>query len=214
MTTFKVFESDAAKYERLDLEGRKITEMPPGVPDRVHSLTVKHTLLQTLAGGPKHVNGIVNVSDNADLKSLEGGPTEVGHGYYAHSNGLVSLRGAPREVNGAFSCHKCQLTTLAGAPLRVAKSFHASSNPLTTLEGIGHEYLTHVGGRLELSETIERAALGLFLVDCKHFALPFPGGHVIQLYLERSTDLSERKKQMIECQHHLIDLGYEDLAEL
>ena len=101
--------------------------------------------LKTLEGGPKEVGGSFNCSDN-ELTSLVGAPIRVGGEFYCGHNKLVSLEGSPKEVGGNFNCNSnSQLKTLEGAPKEVGGNFSCHFNELNTLEGATKEIGGHFG---------------------------------------------------------------------
>lgn len=53
---------------------------------------------------------------NMDLVSLEGGPSQVGAGYFAGDNNLENLMHAPEQVPGYFSIQNNPLVSLEGWP--------------------------------------------------------------------------------------------------
>ena len=71
------------------------------------------------------ISGNFDCSHCANLKSLEGGPKEVGGRFYCFScTSLTSLKGAPKEVGEDFDCSHCtSLTSLEGAP-KVCRNFN------------------------------------------------------------------------------------------
>ena len=69
--------------------------------------------LKTLEGGPKEVGGSFNCSDN-ELTSLVGAPIRVGDNFYCDHNELTTLEGVPKEIVGYFDCSDNQLTNLMG----------------------------------------------------------------------------------------------------
>ena len=87
--------------------------------------------LKTLEGGPKEVGGSFNCSDN-ELTSLVGAPIRVGDNFYCDHNELTTLEGGPMEVGDIFDCNNNQLTSLKGSPKKV-NNFYCNYNPLPKL---------------------------------------------------------------------------------
>lgn len=84
--------------------------------------------LTSLEGAPKKVDGSFDCSGCKSLTSLEGAPEKVGGNfdcYYCDS--LKSLEGAPKEIGGNFDCSCCKsLKSLEGAPKEVGGYFDCS----------------------------------------------------------------------------------------
>ena len=84
------------------------------------------------------VDGDFHCSGCKKLKSLEGGPENVGGSFdCSHCGKLTSLEGSPKDVQGTFDCSNCgNLKSLEGAPRIVGESFYCDNcNKLTTLKG-------------------------------------------------------------------------------
>ena len=82
--------------------------------------------LKSLEGGPIEVGGTFDCSNCKNLKSLEGGPIEVG-GDFDCSNcyNLKSLEGSPKVVGRDFYCNGCEnLKSLKGGPETVDRHFN------------------------------------------------------------------------------------------
>jgi hypothetical protein len=90
--------------------------------------------LISLAGCPQVVRGHFLCQHNL-LKTLEGGPIEVGRDYNCGYNTLVSLKGAPKHIKDDFWCNDNKLTTLEGGPTEVNGYYGCSRNILTSLIG-------------------------------------------------------------------------------
>lgn len=81
-------------------------------------------------------------ASNCDLRSLIGGPTIVRLDYdtlpfyiVTENKNLSSLEGAPTEIDGNFFAYGCNLRDLKGAPQYVRHTFNVGENPLESLEG-------------------------------------------------------------------------------
>ena len=57
-----------------------------------------HCRLKTLRGFPPIIGGDLDIENNIDLKSLEGGPEEIGGNLHLHNTGLTSLKGFPKRI--------------------------------------------------------------------------------------------------------------------
>jgi len=192
-------------------EQHLITELPHDLPKEVHSFTVNNTSIKTLHGSPETCSSCMR-HFNKNLKSLLSGPKRVLGGYYAHNNGLETLQGAP-EVVQSFTCHDNKLQNLLHAPKTVHVDFNAQRNPIKSLHGIGIDYLTYVGQRINLDDIDDLVThvLGLLLIKGQPKIIAnFPGWEIITKYLNRSNSADH----LIDCQHELIENGFHDKAQL
>ena len=98
--------------------------------------------LKTLEGGPKEVGGSFNCSDN-ELTSLVGAPIRVGDNFYCDHNELTTLEGGPMEVGDIFDCNNNQLTSLKGSPKKV-NNFYCNYNPLPKLIKDNYRYIKEI----------------------------------------------------------------------
>jgi hypothetical protein len=191
--------------EAYDCRLNKLTSLR-GAPAKVPIFYCNgNKTLTTLVGGPAEVE-IYNCSSCA-LTSLVGAPKHVKTDFNASFNALKTLAGAPTEVGDTFDVTDNELVTLDGAPLRASR-FDASHNKLTSLEGIGSKFLTSCTYFSVEHNDIKSHVLGLFLMrGLKEVKATFPGFEIVESYLGKAGGL-------IDCQHALIDAGYEDLAQL
>lgn len=89
--------------------------------------------LVSLEGAPQEVEGDCKICICPNLKSLEGGPTEVGN-FECSNTGIISLEGGPTEVGGDYKVNdNDDLKTLKGAPKKVYGNFDCCrwENPFT-----------------------------------------------------------------------------------
>lgn len=90
-------------------------------------------------------DGSIDVDGNVDLSYMD--LTEiplkfnkVSGSFYCHDNQLKSLVGGPKEVGRNFDCYNNQLTSLERSPIELGGSFYCYKNQLTSLEGYNVEY--------------------------------------------------------------------------
>ena len=85
---------------------------------------ISFSKIDSLDGCPKKTRKF-KCSNCPNLKSLEGGPKDVGISYYCFScNNLESLKGAPKIINGLFNCSNCpNLKSLEGGPEKLFGEF-------------------------------------------------------------------------------------------
>jgi len=187
-----------------------VDELPEDLPEKVHQLVIHNTEITSLHGSPKVCNS-ASITSNKKLRSLIGGPQSAETSYFCYSNSLESLQGAPETVKN-FHCHDNNLKTFMHAPKKVDLSFFGANNPVTSLRGIGIDYLCYVGGKLRLTNLkVTSHALGLMLIKGRpQIIADFPGFEIIEKYLAADRE----QEQLIECQHELIEKGFEDLAQL
>jgi hypothetical protein len=91
MTEFK--QSIPGSFGALDIKYRS--------PNKDGDLIISNKQLTSLDGCPERVNGVFIVNNNPNLKSLIGGPTDIGAGYSAERCGLTSLEGLPIKTYGS-----------------------------------------------------------------------------------------------------------------
>ena len=192
------------------------TRLPAGLPRTVEYFKLTDTWVESLEGAPKISNSSVLIRGNKSLQSLKGGPLFVQSGFYfAHQNDLRDLEGAPAHIPETFTCHQNKnLSSLKGGPTSVGSDCKLNMNQsLTSLHGIGTKCFLSVRGELSIGKQVKSHALGLVLVNCKHFTLLFDGAEIIRHFIGKKTD-RQREDALIDCQHALIDAGYDDLAQL
>jgi hypothetical protein len=97
-------------------------------------LLLMNRQLISLAGCPQVVKGHFLCQHNL-LKTLEGGPIEVGRDYNCGYNALISLKGAPKHIKDDFWCNDNQLSSLEGGPIKVDGYYGCSRNMLKSLIG-------------------------------------------------------------------------------
>jgi len=187
--------------------------------------------LVSLEGGPKTVRGKFTIAYCPVLRSLEGGPTVVGDfeiescpsltslkgapvtaGYFQVQNGMMAdLEGCP-HVDGMWLQMR-KLTSLKGMQQKIFKRGVSITcdHPMTlSLAGTGIQFLCECANLTIKAKRVSHA-LGLCLVKVKsaeYATLDFPGGEIIKPFLNTG------REGLIECQHQLIEAGYEDEAKL
>lgn len=192
----------------LMIDDSGVTELPYDIPSKLDQFTIKSTMITSLKGAPEACSS-VEIVQNKKLRSLLGGPQHVMGSYHCYSNALETLQGAPEKVGGIFSCYNNKLTSFAHAPKEVF-SFVGQKNLVKSLHGIGTDYLVHVSTLIELvGLPIESHALGLLLIKGHPvIKADFPGFEIIDKHLAGGAD------SLIDCQHELIEAGFEKLAAL
>jgi hypothetical protein len=169
---------------------------------------------------PREVRGNCNLSNN-ELKNLKGGPQDV-HGKFDVSGcGLTSLEGAPRVVDGAFIAKNNELSSLEGITPETNGYLDISNNKLTTLKDI-HKHVKNLNDNFIVlaGNDIKSHVLGLFLIE-KLSGISIskksqPWAVIVNDYLTHahSNDITDKRDMMIDCQHELIEAGYEEHAKL
>lgn len=125
---------------------------------------------------------------------------------------LPSLKYAPRKVNGNFLCFNNKLTSLEGIPEIVEGNIDAENNNVTSLKGI-HKMIKRLNGCLYLDgNPIESHVLGVLLID---------GVQAIDISNKDVQDIvngflpnTRGMEAVFDCQEELIDMGYDEYAEL
>ena len=185
----QLLETDQFKEDSIVLSNRMLTLLPDGIP---RELT-------------KYFE-----CDNNKLTSLKGAPELVGRNFWCYNNRLTSLEGAPQSIGGIFWCTNNNLISLKGAPRSVGGNFWCSRNNLTSLEGapqsVGGNFICH-------NNPIKSHILGLMLIEI---------GGTIETQLGNGSDVDKilnkwknrGRKGVMGAMKELIDLGYEELAQI
>ncbi len=203
-----------AKYENnIDLSNDGLLKLPDDLPDTISgNFYCYNNKLTSLKFCPSEVGGKFDCADNK-LKSLEHCPSVAGDDFSCGYNRLTSLNFCPSEVVGDFYCSYNNLTSLNFCPSEVVGDFYCHRNKLTSLEDI-HKQIKKIGGDFYCHDNkIKSHILGLMLIDI--------GGEIIT-HLGNGKDVDEilnrwknqGRKGVLGVQHELLDLGYEELAQL
>jgi len=180
------------------------------------------------------IHGSFDASTIGATELLGWCPHTVTEACNLNNNHLSDLRGAPNTVNGKFDVAHNELSTFEGAP-RLVDAFAASGNNLSSFEGctpdIGmyldirenkfkslkdiNKHVKKLDGFLAISgNDITSHVMGVFLIEGLT-SLQFNRGD--QRWAEIVNDhlsLPDRNPAIIECQHLLIEAGYEELAQI
>ena len=140
-------------------------------------------------------------------------PRKITSSFYCFGNRLTSLARCPSEIGGTFECGSNLLTSLEYCPSIVGGDFMCVDNRLTSLKDI-HKQIKKIGDRfLCFDNPIKSRILGLMLIDI--------GGDIVtDLGNGRDVDAilnkwkNQGRKGVLGAQRELLDLGYEELAQL
>ena len=143
-------------------------------------------------------------------------PKRISGSFSCIDNQLTSLKGCPEEIGGNFLCGFNGLTSLEFCPKRVGQRFSCVENGLISLEGI-HKNLHEVGQFACYDNPIKSHVLGLMLINVTSTA-----SNAIKTSLGLYGDVDEilnkwknqGRKGVLGAQRELLDLGYEELAQL
>ncbi len=217
-----------------DVVGHKI---PNTLPERVKSCNVSYLQLTTLKGCPKFVENDFTCAGNK-LSTLVHGPEFVGGAYICSRNRLTSLRGAPpltknfatslnpnlRTLAGSpkivkldFLCHDCDLTSLEHVAVEIGRDFICTGNRVNTLHDI-HKMVRRIGSNFNIMYNgLQSCVLGLMMIEI--------GGTIVTRLESEATGASpidailnkwknQGRRGVLGAQRELLDLGYEELAQL
>lgn len=196
-----------------------------GAPATVKTLFVNHTKLKSLEHCP---NGVVHLAANhSAIESLEGMPLTVTHLDLIFTNklrslkgisevarledllldfsGIQSLEGAPKHIRHLSASHSA-LTSIKGGPL-TAERVELLGTPLESLEGLGMSVFRTCKS-IHVPESIKSHALGLVMLEGVTVTGNFPGLDVMKPFIGHG------QRSLLDCQHALIDAGFNDLAQL
>jgi hypothetical protein len=161
---------------------------------------------------PEKITGNFLCSENG-LTSLEHCPSEVGGDFSCSHNKLTSLKFCPSQIGGDFLCSENGLTSLEHCPSEVGGDFYCSYNKLTSLKDV-HTHIRKIDGGFRCFRNhIESHILGLMLIEI--------GGEIItRLGDGKDVDMilnkwkNQGRKGALGAQRELLDLGYDQLAQL
>ena len=185
-----------------------------GGPEEVGSFCVMDCDLRSLEGFPKKVeSGNVTLTLNPKLGSLKGLPDVDGELFMAHC-GLTSLKGCPEKVK-EFSCAMNPLTSLEGCPRMVDGEFIANNCKLESLHNI-HKHIDYIG--LEKGFTVDFDLVDNPIKSHVLGLLKIKGNFTVKMSNVKVKKIINKylrgNRNMLECQHELIDAGFEDFAQL
>lgn len=193
-----------------------ISELPKDLPTHADSVYFHNQILTSLKGCPTKVDGDFKCFSNL-LTSLEYGPTFVGGMYDCADNSLTTLKFSPKHIHKDFLCNNNKLENLDFCPMEVNGSFSCHTNPLTSLQDI-HKHLRRIGGFFTCLNRAARGAkvthiLGLMLIDI---------GSTIVTEFGDETDVdrilnkwkNQGRRGVLGAQRELLDLGYDEMAQL
>lgn len=224
-----------SKYgSNIDLSNRGLLKLPDDLPHIISGdFDCYGNALTTLEHCPSQVGGdfychnnklttlehcpfIVGsgfICNSNELTSLKYCPSKVGGDFYCGGNELVSLEYSPSKVAGGFVCNVNKLTSLERCPSIVEGVFDCKDNALTSLRDI-HKHIKKIGGSFRCNNNpIKSHVLGLMLIQI--------GGNITTC-LDNGLDVDEilnrwknqGRKGVLGAQRELLDLGYEELAQL
>ena len=140
-------------------------------------------------------------------------PNEVWIGDFScYNNELKSLEYCPKEVHSDFNCSVNDLKTLEFCPVEVHGDFRCRNNQLKSLKGI-HKQIHEMNGEINAYHNpITSHVIGILLVKgCTKIYLDNSGVmNILNKYLPNTSDMMS----VLECQSELLDVGFEEFAEL
>ena len=160
-----------------------------------------------------------------ELTELPHGLDHEWHGNFrCVNNKLTSLKGCPGIIRGSFDCGINDLTTLEYCATHIHRGFSCMyNNKMTSLHDV-HSHISHVGGSIILQNTpIQSHILGLMLIDVGSIILTGLGKDIspassnvlvmdVDVILNKWKNLGRRG--VMGAMKELLDLGYDDLAQL
>ena len=149
------------------------------------------------------------------LTSLPDGiPREVTKNFNCNNNKLTSLEGAPQLVGGDFWCNKNELTSLEGAPQSVDGVFWCNNNELTSLKREEIQHIKKIGaGFMCADNPIRSHILGLMMISIGgEIKTELGDGEDVDAILNKWKN--QGRKGVLGARRELLDLGYNQLAQL
>ena len=224
-----------ARYGKdVSLQDTGLTRLPTDLPEKITgNFLCNENGLTSLEHCPSEVGGDFHCGYN-QLTSLKFCPSQIGGDFHCYGNVLTSLEHCPSVVGGFFDCGNNELTSLEHCPSVVGGFFDCSDNKLTSLEFcpsvIGgffncclnrlttlkdfHRYVKKIGGRfLCRGNQIESHILGLMLVEIDgKIGTGLGDGKDVDAILNKWKN--QGRKGVLGAQRELLELGYEELAQL
>ena len=193
----------------FDIRNSGLTSLA-GSPVKIqNTFRASRNKLTSLIGGPSEVYGSY-MCDQNKLTSLEGAPKKVGGHFVCDHNDLESLKYAPEETGRDFDCKFNGLTSLEGAPRKIGRHFSCEMNKLTSLKDV-HKIFDEVNGIFDARDNpIKSHVLGLLLIK-GITAIEISNLQVQDILNEH---LEKGRAGMLMAQEELIELGYEEFAQL
>jgi len=176
--------------------------------------------IKTLKGWfPHEIEGNCTLSGNA-LTSLEGGPKIVNGKFDVGGNHLTTFKGSPKIV-GSYGAIGNKLSSFEGISSQISLMLDIRNNDFETLKDI-HKYVKRLDGFIALSgNPIKSHVLGLLLIkDLSGISVDrkeAPWGLIVNKHLitaAKSGYGNDNSDNLIDCQHELIEAGYEELAQI
>jgi len=203
-----------------------------GLPKKVKSLTItSNSYLDDLSNGPEEVIGAVtlnkvwikslkgcpkarelNIWNLHELTSLEGIPDGIETLTIRDCPKLVSLKHLPKTIS-KLSITYCPIWSLEDLPLSLLSlSLHGVD--LGSLAGLGTKYLKRCN-KLSIYEfTVKSHALALLLISNKDTQFHWVRASTNLVADIISKHIRKGKDGLIECQHELIDEGFNEQAKI
>lgn len=164
---------------------------------------------------PTEVTGYFSCANNA-LTTMKNCPLKV-ESLYCNDNKLTSLKHIPKIINGNLSVAGNAISTFEHFPTEVHGNFNLTYNKtLTSLQGI-QKYLRRVGSYIDFKGCpIKSHILGLLMIDIGGniviFGNPVDKSYIVDTIMNRWKN--QGRKGVLGAQRELLDLGYEELAQL
>ena len=158
----------------------------------------------------KHVHisnkNLVKLSFDVDIDKISGN-------FLCHDNHLTSLEGCPSQVGGHFYCHYNQLTSLEHCPSYVNGDLVCRNNKLISLQDI-HKYINKIGKEFNCENNpIKSHILGLMWIEISgNIKTGLGNGTGVDAVLNKWKN--QGRRGIMGAMKELIDLGYEELAQL
>jgi hypothetical protein len=157
-------------------------------------------------------DGSISVNQH-NLTSLEGMPRKIEGALYLSGNPLKSLVGGPEEVGEDMAVDGCGLTSLEGLPVKIGSYLMLDNNPLTSLQGINK--LREMSGSIYLDDClITSHILGVFFIKgVKQIATVNRGdfGRAVKIV---NRHIKQGRSGLLPCTQELIEAGLADFAQI
>lgn len=160
------------------------------------------------------VSGTFKIINIPMLESLQGCPNTVGGGFIVQRTSIKSFVGCPARVGTSTTLSSDLISSTEGLPLHVGGTLYLSAVPnIISFHNI-HKHCKYIQNLLEIDATKVRShVLGVLLIKGLR-GLKHTWGNdgtdwrqIINSHLQKDRDI-------IACQHELIEAGYEEYARL
>jgi hypothetical protein len=192
-----------------------------GMPKVQKGIEIKSGNISKFEDMPDTLNGIFNVYNLKNLKSLAGCPNTINGNFTIMSTPITTLVGGPEVVTGRYSCTSSNIKNFVGAPKVIAEDYKESIEDKISNNGFVYDEGGFNGGHNEQLLTCEGApetVYGNFNINgCKNLTSlegspkKIVGGHYDLGDCPKLKSLNGLTLDIIQSENYFkYSLGYKD----